>query len=209
MPLLETQQTTKTDFIDATQNAVIDAVNSVSEIIEKTTAETLFEPQTKTDPFYTSAEFWVGAAFVLVVAVLAKPLLQTLTNLLIRRREKIKSQLYEAASLRDDAQKLLAQYERQFLNAQNEIDEIISKTKQELSDLSTQKTQSLEAELLKRQKEAENVIEAAIEKARNEMTSAISQKTIQLVKSHIEENLTKSQRSKLIDTSISNILKTL
>ncbi len=209
MPLLETEQTNKPDFIDATQNAVIDAVNSVSQMIENTTAESIFEPKTHTEPFYGSAEFWVGMAFILVVIALAKPLFKALTNLLIRRREKIKSELYQAASLQDEAQKLLARYERQFLNTQNEVNEIISNAKQELLNLSNQKTQALENELFKKQKEAEKVIDAAIEKARDELNFAVSKKTIEIVKTHIKQNITKSQRSKLIDASISNILKSL
>jgi len=198
-----------TDILDATQNAVIDAVNSVSEMIEKTTAESTFSPQETAEPFYTSAEFWVGVAFVLVVIFLSKPVSKAITTLLIKRREKIKARLNEAASLQDEAQKLLAQYERQYQNTQKEVEEIISKAEQELSDQNNKTTQLLENELIKKQKEAERIIETATDKARDEMTSAISKKTLEIVKSRLSENLTKSKRSKLIDASISNILKTL
>ncbi|MBR6409662.1 MAG: hypothetical protein IKS23_05450 [Alphaproteobacteria bacterium] len=198
-----------TDILDATQNAVIDAVNSVSEMIEKTTAESTFSPQETAEPFYASAEFWVGVAFVLVVIFLSKPVSKAITTLLIKRREKIKARLNEAASLQDEAQKLLAQYERQYQNTQKEVEEIISKAEQELSDQNNKTTQLLENELIKKQKEAERIIETATDKARDEMTSAISKKTLEIVKSRLSENLTKSKRSKLIDASISNILKTL
>ncbi len=198
-----------TDILDATQNAVIDAVNSVSEMIEKTTAESTFSAQETAERFYTSAEFWVGVAFVLVVIFLTKPVSKAITTLLIKRREKIKARLNEAASLQDEAQKLLAQYERQYQNTENELKEILSNAEKELLEQSTKATQALENELIKKQKEAERVIETATDKARDEMTSAISKKTLEIVKSRLSENLTKSKRSKLIDASISNILKTL
>ena len=146
---------------------------------------------------------------MLVVIFLSKPVSKAITTLLIKRREKIKSRLNEAASLQDEAQKLLAQYERQYQNTQKEVEEIISKAEQELSDQNNKTTQLLENELIKKQKEAERIIETATDKARDEMTSAISKKTLEIVKSRLSENLTKSKRSKLIDASISNILKTL
>lgn len=197
------------DILDATQNAVIDAVNSVSEMIEKTTTESTVTPNTSHEVFYQSAEFWVGMAFVLVVVALFKPAGKALKQLLSRRRERIIKELDDAASLHSEAQKLLAQYERQFLNTKNEVQEIIEKTEQEIKTYQTNQSEQLEKKLSKRQKEADRVIETAIEKTRDEMNFAISQKATSIVIERIKAGLTKKQRSKLIDQSISNILKNL
>ena len=55
------------EIIDAAQNAVMQAADDVSGIIENT-AEQLHGHE---EIFYQSAEFWVGVAFVLVVLLLA------------------------------------------------------------------------------------------------------------------------------------------
>ncbi|HCU59355.1 MAG TPA: hypothetical protein DIC64_05185 [Alphaproteobacteria bacterium] len=198
-----------TDILDATQNAVIDAVNSVSEMIEKTAAESTFESAPSAEPFYQSAEFWVGVAFVLVVVFLFKPVSKALKNLLNARRERIIKELEDAASLQDEAQKLLARYERQYLNTKSEVQQIINQTQSELSSYRQRKTDELESELFKKQKEADLIIEAAIDKTRSEMNDAISKKTIEIVITHLQKELTKKERSKLIDQSITNILKSL
>ena len=198
-----------TDILDATQNAVIDAVNSVSEMIEKTAAESTFESAPRAEPFYQSAEFWVGVAFVLVVVFLFKPVSKALKNLLNARRERIIKELEDAASLQDEAQKLLARYERQYLNTKSEVQQIINQTQSELSSYRQRKTDELESELFKKQKEADLIIEAAIDKTRSEMNDAISKKTIEIVITRLQKELTKKERSKLIDQSITNILKSL
>lgn len=198
-----------TDILDATQNAVIDAVNSVSEMIEKTAAESTFESAPSAEPFYQSAEFWVGVAFVLVVVFLFKPVSKALKNLLNARRERIIKELEDAASLQDEAQKLLARYERQYLNTKSEVQQIINQTQSELSSYRQRKTDELESELFKKQKEADLIIEAAIDKTRSEMNDAISKKTIEIVITRLQKELTKKERSKLIDQSITNILKSL
>jgi len=203
------EENTGIEILDATQNAVIDAVNSVSEMIEKTTAESTFTPSVVSEPFYQSAEFWVGIAFVLVVVALFKPLGKALKNLLIARREHIIKSLNDAAALQDEAQKLLAHYERQFLNTQNEVQEIIDKAGEEMSSYRDEKMCQIQNEISKKQKEADNLIEAAIDRARDEINFAISQKTISIVTERLKKDLNKKDRSKLIDASISNILNSL
>ncbi|MBR2299805.1 MAG: ATP synthase F0 subunit B [Alphaproteobacteria bacterium] len=198
-----------TDILDATQNAVIDAVNSVSEMIEKTAIEGTFSAPEKAEPFYQSAEFWVGVAFVLVVVFLFKPVSSALKKLLSARRNRIISELEDAASLQDEAQKLLARYERQYLNTKSEVRQIIDQTESELSAYRQRKTDELENELFKKQKEANLIIETAIDKTRSEMNTAISKKTIEIVTKRLQSGLTKKERSDLIDRSITNILKTL
>ena len=203
------QEQMSTEIIDATQNAVIDAVNSVSEMIEKTTTENTFTDPKAHEAFYIKAEFWVGIAFILVVVFLFKPVGKAVKNLLLKRREKIISDLDEAAKLRDDAQVLLAKYERQFLNVQQEVRDIINKTQQELFAYTKSKTDALEHELLKKQKEADNTIASSVEKVRDEMNLAISIKTMEIIRTHLKQNLDNQKRAQLIDNSIANILKKL
>ena len=71
--------------------------------------------------FYKSAEFWVGASFVLVVALLYKPLISVIKSAIFSRIERIKNELQEAEELKLKAQELYAKYERNLLNIDDEI----------------------------------------------------------------------------------------
>ena len=46
--------------------------------------------------FYKSAEFWVGASFDLVVALLYKPLVNVIKNAITSRIERIRNELQNA-----------------------------------------------------------------------------------------------------------------
>lgn len=96
------------EIIDATQNAVIEAAENVANIIDNTAAEL----DGHHEVFYQSAEFWVAMAFVLVVAALARPIGRTVIALLKKRIARIIARIREASALQEDAQKLLADYEK-------------------------------------------------------------------------------------------------
>ena len=161
------------------------------------------------EPFYLEAEFWVGMAFVLVVVFLARPVAKALKNLLVKHREGIISQLSQAEKLRDDAQVLLSQYERQFLNAKNEAQAILDKSNKEIELLKENTLTKLENDLNARRKEVENKITAETEKYHKEINELIGVKTVSLVKEKLVSVLDEQKHSRLIDNSIEKILKKL
>ena len=161
------------------------------------------------EPFYKEGEFWVGFAFILVVVFLFKPVGSMLKSMLLKRRDGIIDQINQAEKLRDDAQVLLAQYEKKFLHAKDEADEILTKSESEIELLKSQTLNSLENELNAKRREVENSIDAATEKARKEINSLIGAQTVNIVKEKILQNTGANQHSKLIDNSVENILKRL
>ena len=161
------------------------------------------------EPFYKEGEFWVGFAFILVVVFLFKPVGSMLKAMLIKRRDGIIDQINQAEKLRDDAQVLLAQYEKKFLHAKDEADEILTKSESEIEILKTQTLNGLENELNAKRREVENSIEAATERARKAINALIGAQTVNIVKEKILQNTDAKQHSKLIDNSVENILKRL
>ena len=167
------------EIIDAAQNAVMQAADDVSGIIENT-AEQLHGHE---ELFYQSAEFWVGVAVVLVVLLLAGPV------------------------GRDEAQKLLADYEKKFLNADKEAQAILNKSQKEIEYLKKENLAKLEEEMKIKEKEAEDRITASKEKAAREISDLTSELTIKTVKAAIVKNLDAKTQNKLIDDSISLITR--
>ena len=161
------------------------------------------------EPFYLEAEFWVGMAFVLVVVFLARPVAKALKNLLAKHRDGVILQISQAEKLRDDAQVLLSQYERQFLNAKNEAQAILDKSNKEIELLKENSLAALENDLNARRKEVENKITAETEKYHKEINELIGVKTVALVKEKLAAVLDNDTHTKLIDNSIEKILKKL
>ena len=192
------------EFIDATQNAVIEVVDNVSEMITATNEMAEISHQ-HYDVFYHNPTFWVGMAFVIVVVALAKPIGKVAKKALTQRRNSIIDKINEAEKLRDDAQELLAQYERKFLHAKDEAAAILEKSTQEINRLNEIQLQKMEKELSLKQKEVESLIEATVEKTKNEISQLASAKAVSIAKDYISSNLDQKHHAKLIDYSIDNI----
>ena len=191
------------EIIDAAQNAVMQAADDVSGIIENT-AEQLHGHE---EIFYQSAEFWVGVAFVLVVLLLAGPVGRLVRSMLNKRIDNINKRIHDAAELRDEAQKLLADYEKKFLNADKEAQAILNKSQKEIEYLKKENLAKLEEEMKIKEKEAEDRITASKEKAAREISDLTSELTIKTVKAAIVKNLDAKTQNKLIDDSISLITR--
>lgn len=191
------------EIIDAAQNAVMQAADDVSGIIENT-AEQLHGHE---EIFYQSAEFWVGVAFVLVVLLLAGPIGRLVRSMLNKRIDSITKRIHDAAELRDEAQKLLADYEKKFLNADKEAQAILNKSQKEIEYFKKENLAKLEEEMKIKEKEAEDRIIASKEKAAREISDLTSELTIKTVKAAIVKNLDAKTQNKLIDDSISLITR--
>ena len=191
------------EITDAAQNAVMQAADDVSGIIENT-AEQLHGHE---EIFYQSAEFWVGVAFVLVVLLLAGPVGRLVRSMLNKRIDNITKRIHDAAELRDEAQKLLADYEKKFLNADKEAQAILNKSQKEIEYLKKENLAKLEEEMKIKEKEAEDRITASKEKAAREISDLTSELTIKTVKAAIVKNLDAKTQNKLIDDSISLITR--
>ena len=203
------EQTPETFIIDATQSAVIDAVNSVSQLIEKQTQTTPLQAKEPSPAFYLSAEFWVGMAFVLAVLVIVRPAFKALKGLLEKRRSHIINTLNEAEGLHIEAQKLLAAYERKFQNAQKEIEDMARQAADEVNAYALSKNELLEKELLGKQTEAENIIRRVVDDARAQMRLAVSKQSIDIVHDYLKKNLNEQKRAEMIDSSIERIIQEL
>ena len=200
---MATQETSAgKEIIDATQSAVMEAAENVSNIIGNTAAEL----DGHHEAFYQGAEFWVAMSFVLVVAALARPIGKAVSALLKNRIAGIVSRIDEAAALQEDAQKLLAEYEKKFLSAKDEADSILKKAQKEVDYFKNESLSKLEQDM--RQKEdAEDRLNSAKEKASHEIASLASDITIKAVKQAISKHLSDSEQTKLIDNSIALLSK--
>ncbi len=199
-------QMQSTELIDATQNAVIGVVNSISEMIETPSKPVHIKTH---EPFYLSAEFWVGMAFILTVLILCRPLVRILKKMLILRREKIISRINEASQLRDDAQVLLAKYERMAQSADDEIQKMTAQALEDINNYQEESLRLLQISLDKRRQEADRIMQGSLESALFEMTNIITKRSLEIVYSTLQQKLTSKQKQKFASLSVQNLIERL
>ncbi len=99
-------------------------------------------------------EFWVALVFVGVVALFYRPAMNAVGTNLDARAAKIRAQIEEARKLREEAQALLAEYQRKQREAMAEAEKIIAAARAEASRLKADAEKDLELALQRRQQQA-------------------------------------------------------
>ena len=106
------------------------------------------------EPFYAAADFWVMVAFVILVAFAFKPLFRIVVTALDARANTIKRQIDEAARLREEAQGLLATYQRKHRDAVKEAGDILDHARDEAARQASIAEEVLEKSLKRRERSA-------------------------------------------------------
>ena len=74
-------------------------------------------------------KFWVGVSFVILVGLLYRPIAKVLTKGLDTRSQRIQEELERAVQLREEAQAILASYQKKQKEALDEAGEIVAQAK--------------------------------------------------------------------------------
>jgi F-type H+-transporting ATPase subunit b len=94
--------------------------------------------------------FWTAIAFVIFIVALFKPVKKALMAGLDSRIEQIRAEVEEAQRLREEAQTLLASYQRKQREAAQEAEDIVKQAKEDAELHRAEARKSLE-EMLRRQ----------------------------------------------------------
>lgn len=156
-------------------------------------------------PFYADAAFWVGVAFFLVVGLAYRPVMGALGAALDGRAAKIKARLDEAHKLREDAQELLATYQRKQRDAMKEAEEIIAHAKAEAERLSQQAAKDLEEALKRREAQAMERIAQAEAAALREVQNVAVEVAMNAAQQVLAQSITEAQKAALADAAIADL----
>ncbi len=192
-------------LLDSTQNAIVGAAENVSQVLDA--GKTAMQSHLAAEPFYLEVHFWVGVAFVLAMLVLLKPAYKFIKAALQRRVDRVINDIDEAMKLRDDAQALLAEYERKFVNVDEEVADIIHKGSQSLQRMQQSETAQMKIELQNKEKEAARRIKSATEKAKNEINLSASRLSVDIARKAIAQYLQTKDKQQLIDDAIDELDK--
>jgi F-type H+-transporting ATPase subunit b len=129
--------------------------------------------------FLLDAEFWVAVAFVIFFALLVKlGAHRVILGALDDRAARIKAELDEAKRFRDEAQALLAEYQRKRGEADREADAIVVAARAEAERLAAEAKTKVEEFVARRTKMAETKIAQAEAQALADVRSAAAEAAV-------------------------------
>ena len=156
------------------------------------------------------ATFWVGAAFVLFVGILFYLKVPgMLTSALDERAKKISDDLDQARELREEAQVLLASYQRKQRDALKEAEGIIAHAKEEAMREAEQAEKKLEEAIARRQQAALNKIALAEAQAENEVRDTAIEIAIAAATAVVAQQVQGYRADALVDTAIQELRRHL
>lgn len=102
--------------------------------------------------------FWVAVAFVLFFAVFGRRLWVFLTDRLDRRSQAVREEIEEAVKLREEAQALLASYQRRQRDAAGEAEALIAAAREEAARIAADSEARAAEQLARRERLAREEI---------------------------------------------------
>jgi F-type H+-transporting ATPase subunit b len=159
-------------------------------------------------PFFSlgNTDFVVLLGFLLFIAVLFYFKVPSLLGgMLDKRADGIKSELDEARALREEAQTILASYERKQKEVQEQAERIIAHARQEAELAAEQAKEDLKKSIARRLQAAEDQIASAEAGAVREVRDTAVKVAVAAAKDVIAKQMSAADSNKLIDAAIADV----
>lgn len=156
--------------------------------------------------FITEPEFWVAVSFFIFVgALFYLGVHKKIATLLDARATQISKELDEARRLREEAEKVLADYQRKAGSAVTEVENIIALAAKEAEVLAAETRRSVKEHFDRRMKLAEEKIARAEADAVREVRAVAVDAAVAAAQSLIAAKLTPDRASGLVADSIDTL----
>lgn len=159
-------------------------------------------------PFFSlrNTDFVVLLAFLLFLAVLAYfKVPGTIAKMLDQRAEGIRNDLDEARAIREEAQALLASYERKQREVQDQADRIVAHAREEARLSGEQAQADMKNAVERRLASAQEQIDQARRAAEKEVQTRAVAVSVEAARKVVAEKMTKARADELVDASISEV----
>lgn len=161
------------------------------------------------DLHLANTALWVSVATVIFLALVLRPLIRFVTQMLDKRTEQISEELERAMALREEAQVILAQYQKKQRESMKEAEEIIQKANLEARRITKEAEVNAEEALKKRMKLAMDKIEQAERHALQEVQGHVIDITIAAARKILAEKLDTNARNELLNQATQDIREKL
>lgn len=163
-------------------------------------------------PFFSlgNTDFIVMLGFLLFVGVLVYfKVPGLLVGMLDKRAAGIRAELDEARALREEAQELLASYERKHKEVQAQADRIVAQAKEEAAASAEQAKRDIARSVERRKQAAQEQLASAETKAIRQVREEAIAVAIEAARDVVAKKMTAAQGNALIDEAIAEVDKKL
>jgi F-type H+-transporting ATPase subunit b len=155
---------------------------------------------------FTQPETWVAIAFVILMAVFAwLGVHRTVLTALDHRAQRIKAELDDARRLKDEAAKLLADYQARRASAEREAQDIITNARGEAERIAAEARTRMEDFVVRRTKTAENKIAMAEAQALADVRAAAAEAAITAASTVLSQSVKGSVADDLLVKGIAEV----
>jgi len=159
-------------------------------------------------PFFSlyNTDLIVLIAFVLFVGILVYFKVPTIVvGMLDKRADDIRADLDAARALREEAQQVLASYERKSREVQEQADRIVAKARQEAQDAADQAKRDIETSIARRLQAAEDQIASAEQAALRSVRNRAASVAVAAAGDVIAKQMNDDDAGKLIEDGIKQV----
>jgi F-type H+-transporting ATPase subunit b len=155
---------------------------------------------------FAEPEFWVAVGFVILMGVFVYVgVHRTVLTALDHRSERIKGELDDARRLKDEAAKLLAEYQARRASAEREAQDIIASAQAEAERIASEAKAKLEDFVTRRTKTAESKIALAEAQAIADVRSAAANAAVTAASSILSQSVKGSVAEDLMAKGIAEV----
>lgn len=152
------------------------------------------------------AEFWVAAAFVILLALFAYfGVHKTILSALDHRRDRIQKELDDARRLKEEAAKLVEEYRARRASAEREAQDIVTSAKAEAERIAAEAKTKMEEFVARRTKTAESKIAQAESQAIADVRAAAAEAAVSAATSIMGQSVRGSVADDLISKGIADV----
>ena len=151
-------------------------------------------------------ETWVAIAFIILMAVFVwLGIHRTVLTALDHRAQRIKAELDDARRLKDEAAKLLADYQARRASAEREAQEIVTNAKAEAERIATEAKARMEDFVARRTKTAETKIALAEAQALADVRAAAAEAAVTAASTVLSQSVKGSVADDLLAKGIAEV----
>jgi F-type H+-transporting ATPase subunit b len=152
------------------------------------------------------AEFWVAAAFVILMGVFAYfGIHKTILSALDHRSDRIQKELDDARRLKEEAAKLVEEYRARRASAEREAQEIVTNAKAEAERIAAEAKAKMEEFVARRTKTAESKIAQAESQAIADVRAAAAEAAVSAAAAVMGQSVKGSIADELISKGITDV----
>lgn len=156
--------------------------------------------------FLYGTDFWVALSFVAFFLIAIKfGIHRTVLGALDGRAVKIQAELDEAKRLKEEAEKLLAEYKQKAREAEGEAQAIIAQANAEAKQIAAEAKTRLEEFIARRTKMAESKIAQAEQQAMAEVRAAAADAAVKAAETIVAETAKGAEGKSLLESAIKDV----